>query len=321
VSGILNAKQISVGDAHACVVLDNGSINCWGSGNAYKLGNASTSNQSSPVYVSSVTNAISVSAGETHTCALLETGSIKCWGAGSYGQLGNGSSSSQSSPVSVSGISNAKEISSGSYHSCALLDNNTAQCWGYNNTGQLGNDSTSNSSSPVTVNNLDNVSQISAGQYHTCALISDGTIACWGYNNYGQLGNDSTSNSSYPDNVSLYTDRTPPTGSITINNKSSYSRYSTRLNFNISSTDAVGVKAYYTSKNDTTPSLISDSWKNHSSTTSLSEKDLSLSVNSCSSSCTRYVYIWFKDEAENISDIYQDSVYCYKSYYYKNYCR
>ena len=68
------------------------------------MGNGSTSNQSTPVSVSSISSATAVSAGEDHTCALLSGGTVQCWGYNNYGQLGNGSSSNQSTPVYVVGF-------------------------------------------------------------------------------------------------------------------------------------------------------------------------------------------------------------------------
>jgi alpha-tubulin suppressor-like RCC1 family protein len=133
------ASTVSLGLSHVCSLLSNGSIQCWGDGQAGKLGNGSTSNQVYPVSVTGIATATAVSSGENYTCAILSGGSVKCWGAGGSGQLGTGSTANQSSPVFVSGITNATAISAGREHACALLSNGTVKCWGSGYYGQLSN--------------------------------------------------------------------------------------------------------------------------------------------------------------------------------------
>ena len=86
---------------HFCAVLSGGTVKCWGNGILGRLGNGSTSTQSTPVSVSSISTATSVSAGYRHTCAELSGGTVSCWGYGVNGRLGNGSTSDQTEPVTV----------------------------------------------------------------------------------------------------------------------------------------------------------------------------------------------------------------------------
>ena len=153
VSSITNGADISMGYYHACVLLDNGSVNCWGKGEFGQLGNGTTSTSAvnTPVNVSNISSAIAISAGYTHSCVILSDGTVKCWGAGGGGRLGNDSTSNQSTPVSVSNINNAIAISSGYDHTCALLDNSSIACWGTGGYGQLGNGATGDQSTPVLV--------------------------------------------------------------------------------------------------------------------------------------------------------------------------
>jgi alpha-tubulin suppressor-like RCC1 family protein len=101
---ISNAIQVSNDAFTRCAVLDNGSVNCWGTGGSGSLGNGKNYNETTPVFVSNINNAKQVSTSEGHTCAALSDGTVKCWGAGGYGQLGNGATNNQNIPVSVSGI-------------------------------------------------------------------------------------------------------------------------------------------------------------------------------------------------------------------------
>ena len=83
------AVQISVGALHACAVLDNADLMCWGYGANGRLGYGNTSGKSTPSGVV-LQDAKQVSAGEEHTCAVLNTGEVKCWGKSANGRLGDG---------------------------------------------------------------------------------------------------------------------------------------------------------------------------------------------------------------------------------------
>ena len=151
-SFLIHYKAVAVteGNNHACALLDNGSMQCWGYAANYRLGNGSTTSQSSPVNVSNIDNATAIAAG-LHTCALLSGGTIKCWGSGNYGQLGNGSASDSLIPVSVSNISTAIALSSrgGSQFHCALLSGGLIQCWGTDDAGKLGDGGTITSGNSI----------------------------------------------------------------------------------------------------------------------------------------------------------------------------
>ena len=114
---------------HTCVILDNGSVSCWGYGSNGQLGNGETSSKFTPTLTSSLgigRTAVAISSGTRHTCAILDNGSVSCWGNGYYGQLGNGGTSDKSMPTLTSSLGTGRTavaISSGQYHTCAILDN------------------------------------------------------------------------------------------------------------------------------------------------------------------------------------------------------
>lgn len=206
VPGITAAIAIDMGIDHACAVLSNGTIRCWGTNDSGQLGDGTTITptpfgSSISVAVLGVTSAIAVTNGSGHTCALLSGGSISCWGKNDAGQLGDGSTASSLSPIPVSGITTATAISSEENHTCALLSNGTIKCWGWNKFGQLGFGTNANSSFPITVHGITNAVAVSVGNTHTCAILSDETVKCWGDNSRGQLGDGTTVNSSIPVSV------------------------------------------------------------------------------------------------------------------------
>ncbi len=86
------AVSISVGQYHACAILDNGDAFCWGSNELGQLGDGSTTDRSTPSRVSMPEGSVvsTISAGNQHTCAILSNASVYCWGDNSDGQLGIG---------------------------------------------------------------------------------------------------------------------------------------------------------------------------------------------------------------------------------------
>jgi len=208
------AVSVSLGQYHACAILDDDSLKCWGSNGYGQLGIGSTTQQTTPQTVNLGTGrtAVSVSGGQYHTCAVLDDDSLKCWGTNSYGQLGIGSTTQQTTPqtVNLGTGRTAVSVSAGYTHTCAILDDESLKCWGVGTAGQLGIGLNVNQITPQTVGlgTGRTAVSVSAGVQHTCAILDDGSLKCWGYNNYGQLGIGSTTNQNTPQTVDLGTGRT-----------------------------------------------------------------------------------------------------------------
>jgi len=189
------AKQISAAEAHACALISDGTVSCWGSNYFGQLGNGTTDDSNRPVPVSGVSGATRVAVGGDFSCALLKTGLVKCWGSNEFNQLGSPSGVNKSlstRPIQVEKLTLATDISAGYNHACALLKNGSIVCWGYNGSGQLGRGEATDEgySSPTAISGLTGATSVSAGQEHTCAVVAGGQVKCWGDNSYGQLGTD-----------------------------------------------------------------------------------------------------------------------------------
>ena len=153
---------IGVGLQHACALLSDGTVKCWGQNSDGRLGDGTTTARATPVAVYNVTGATHLSVGQVHTCVIVD-GGVTCWGANGAGQLGDGFIyGGNAAPTAVTGLpSNATSISAGGYHTCAAFAGGEARCWGMNNNGvglggQLGDGTVTSSASPVSVSGAGN---------------------------------------------------------------------------------------------------------------------------------------------------------------------
>jgi alpha-tubulin suppressor-like RCC1 family protein len=197
--------QVAAGFGHACALLLDGSMECWGNNQYGQLGNGSTSNSSTPVTVTGLAGSVTqIAVGASYTCALLSTGGVQCWGLGAEGELGNGNSGSgyqSSSPVSVTGLTSGVSIAASGSATCAAQSDGSVWCWGNNLAGQLGQGpgsvgTPSFSATPLSVpgfisNGTVGISTSTGGS--ACALNASQQAFCWGDDSFGELGDNDPS--------------------------------------------------------------------------------------------------------------------------------
>jgi alpha-tubulin suppressor-like RCC1 family protein len=189
-----NVSRLATGAAHACAILNDGTVRCWGNNTSGQVGDGTTITRSSPINVVGLADIEAVAAGDGHTCAMTTGGAVLCWGDNNSGQLGDNSNRRRASPTAVVGLSaGVVAIAAGSAHTCALTNAGAVRCWGSNRFGQLGNNSTENWGVPSAVIGLSSgVVGITAGNDHSCALTLAGAVLCWGVNDDSELGDNST---------------------------------------------------------------------------------------------------------------------------------
>ena len=195
---------------HACALLDDGSVQCWGDNTYGQLGDGTAVNRMTPVPVTGLDGVQAVAAGWNHTCAIIAGQKMMCWGWNYFGQLGDRSMTTQVKPVSVTYLPGpAAAMGLGWRHSCAVIDPGLVMCWGANEYGQgwdgwlvePGGPSAThtvtpdNEKSPAPSNTpaLPQVSDfpylpLDSGGNHNCVLTPQGGVKCWGENHDGQLG-------------------------------------------------------------------------------------------------------------------------------------
>ena len=79
--------DVDLGATHACAVLENADLYCWGNGYFGRVGHGSGSfgtEVGAPDLI--LSDVKQVSAGYDHTCAVLNDGRIACWGEGGLGR-------------------------------------------------------------------------------------------------------------------------------------------------------------------------------------------------------------------------------------------
>ena len=196
-----DAVSIAFGHQHACALLDNGAVKCWGRNNAGQLGvSGGDKNTPQTVNLGTGRTAMSIYAGGHYTCAILDDASVKCWGQNDYGQLGIGSNSNTNTPTSINSLGTGRtavSLATAFSTVCALLDDGSVKCWGRDNFGQLGDGSgsASTNSPPSSSINLETnrtAKAITGGEFHFCAILDDDSIKCWGRGVEGQLGSGGT---------------------------------------------------------------------------------------------------------------------------------
>ncbi|MFO0665122.1 MAG: hypothetical protein U0174_14305 [Polyangiaceae bacterium] len=94
------AVDIRVGFSHACALLDNGALKCWGYNTQGMLGQGDENDRGiaagqmgdalPPIALGTGRSVKDFALGTSNTCALLDNDDIKCWGGNNSGQLGLG---------------------------------------------------------------------------------------------------------------------------------------------------------------------------------------------------------------------------------------
>jgi alpha-tubulin suppressor-like RCC1 family protein len=208
VSLVGSATAVATGKYHACALLEDQSVMCWGASDHGETGSVEDGGVASPQPVPGLA-ATQLAAGEVSTCAITTAGGVACWGGNEIDQLGRGDADVAAvtvdptpQPVALPAASTALQIASAVGTTCALLSDHSVWCWGDNTYGELGTGSAvpGASARPVQVEGLANIVQIASGPggWTVCALLQEGSVRCWGVNSADQLGVD-TSGDGGPD--------------------------------------------------------------------------------------------------------------------------
>lgn len=182
---------VVVGDDHACALLPNRTVQCWGGNGSGQLGNGTSGEYTAtPTTVKGLSGVSSIAVGGSHSCATLLDGSVRCWGGNNAYQLGFGTTSYNDNysfiPVEVAGAG-GELLALGFSFSCSSGNSGIPGCWGSSSRGfDFGGNGRS-----VPYGVTGETKQLVAGESFACALSTSGQVSCFGDNRYRQLGSDS----------------------------------------------------------------------------------------------------------------------------------
>lgn len=127
---------MAAGAQHSCGIRADGSLWCWGSNGAGRLGlGGGATNRFAPEQVGTSTTWSAIALGGEHSCG-LQGGLLHCWGSNSSGQLGLGDMSTRFVPARLEGTP-WTVVDLGGHHTAGLRPGET-YLWGDGADGQLG---------------------------------------------------------------------------------------------------------------------------------------------------------------------------------------
>jgi alpha-tubulin suppressor-like RCC1 family protein len=146
-------ERVAWGSGHACGLLPDGGVECWGTNIVGQLGTGDApapdtavkveiqdgqpvaempdvENAEGDGRVTGLDDAVELVAGSSHNCARTEDGKAECWGAGYNGELGDGTTESRPYPGPVKGLEDVKQLAAIDSWNCAVLGSGKVACWG-----------------------------------------------------------------------------------------------------------------------------------------------------------------------------------------------
>lgn len=228
VPGVEDATAVAAAEEHACALLRDKTVTCWGGNRNGQLGRADRGDAMPPARVpaldgvaelaltyfntcartdagkvecttdtprsflelSPLRGARRLVAGKGDLCAILGDDSLRCWIGRPKGSI------VEFKGRPIAGIPKARRVSVDEEdgHGCAIGMDGQVLCWGHNLAGELGvctkeKGGVDASEKPVVVEAARGAIDVVAAHHKSCALMGDGTVRCWGYNKLGELGN------------------------------------------------------------------------------------------------------------------------------------
>jgi alpha-tubulin suppressor-like RCC1 family protein len=194
-------SQVAIGNSHACALLAERTLWCWGANDQGQLGTGDPAQRQAPIQLTALgQEVVSVAAGAYHTCATLRDGSVRCWGRSEYGALGLGQTVSSPTPAPVPGLEEVVRVAAGYQKTCAWKKDGSVWCF-----GELLRDAPPQALAmmPVEMKELGRqVEEVAFGFRHTCARTATpegakgGDVYCWGERADGKLGGGSLEDTS-----------------------------------------------------------------------------------------------------------------------------
>jgi alpha-tubulin suppressor-like RCC1 family protein len=174
-----SVRDIECGDHHACAVLGDGSVACWGHDEEGQLGDGGGPPKPRPVKVPGLSGVREIALARALGCAIAADKSVRCWGTG----RALGGQAMTRAPATVMEGLRASELSASGVVACGREEGGAFRCWGSaQGLPDLGGD----------------VADIAVAATHACALRRDGTVRCVGAERWGGAGRESLNRPQLP---------------------------------------------------------------------------------------------------------------------------
>ncbi|HSQ62361.1 MAG TPA: hypothetical protein VLM85_04080 [Polyangiaceae bacterium] len=199
--------QLAVGGFHACGLVKDGTVRCWGRNNYGQLGvglpgdggafdpNPRPVPQTPPLSGVSQISASHFSIQLSSTCALVGS-AAQCFGNNSYGQLGLSADAGafdnnpHPTPSPVTGVPGLASVWAGNLHGCAVSTTGDMYCWGDDQNMELGRPAGNVQILPagLVVTDAGPATAVGPGYDFGLGLLKAGGVVSWGSNSVDQLG-------------------------------------------------------------------------------------------------------------------------------------
>ncbi len=204
--------SIGIDNSHACALLDDATVKCWGQQAEGNLGNGLAGFGAvgdGPGEMGDVLKPLDFGKGRTvkqlgvgarHGCVLLDNDKVKCWGSNNYGQLGLGDMNNRGDDPGEMGDAlpyvdlgkdrTAISLRASYFHSCAILDDLSLKCWGSGSGGANGQGEAQNRGDgpgemgdmlpPIDLGMGRHAIKVAPGANYNCAILDNHGVKCWG---------------------------------------------------------------------------------------------------------------------------------------------
>lgn len=204
------AVAVAAGENHAVALLENGTVETWGSNDTGQLclGYSDHEPHKQAVPVPGVKEVIAIAAGGANTFLLTAHHTVLACGENESGQLGIGTVKEHeeecepdynpsrkvycsTTPVMIPGLEEVTQVVA-SYGDTLALKNGEVWAWGSNESGQLGDGTTTEQRSPAKVPGFTGIVSVAAGSNFSFAIKEElegkRVLYAWGDDVYGELG-------------------------------------------------------------------------------------------------------------------------------------
>ncbi len=215
-------SSIEVGRFHSSAITLDGKVYTWGQNDYGQLGNDTTTNQFTPVEItsrfslSSGDKILQMALGSYFSGAISAEGKVFTWGQNTNGQLGLTTAGvaihripvniTDKFPLALNDKIIALELSNN--YSAAVSQEGRVFTWGQNTYGQLGNGNLNDVHSPFEITDKftdlalnDKITKVQLNNASSVAVSKEGKVFTWGNNIIGQLGIGNVVNQSLPQNI------------------------------------------------------------------------------------------------------------------------